>query len=251
MVTYITSKMDAVALSDIVSTIVSCYAFDVGIYLKLLLRLPSSNLFDYRIVYARWLRFCFLPLQYRSLPRFSVIKIFGRRFLLFLLPSFVMDMEKQLSHDRAIENLVKFASQLKENLSSSDSVADSSAVFAFPCWIHRPSAKLGRQIWPTENNFRRLDTELELDCLTPQGIFSFSDGLVNFVRDLKLSRDKDEELDESTMLRIIGRTEMDKEVPKLFAYDMDPFELDIARGKAARQEVIYLFQFYNFLGFFF
>lgn len=191
-------------------------------------RLPHPSLLYYRIVYARWLRFCSLPREHKSLQPFTVVKIFGRRFLLALLPFFVSELEEFVDDQdmHATEKLVEFASELGKNLANDNSIADPSALYAFPDGIHRPSTKQGRSLWSV-TNFRRSESSSEGD-----------DALL---RESRLSDpcpflDMDDEVDDSLMMRLIARTELTEKVPKPLTHKMDAFEVDVARNEVSRQE---------------
>lgn len=62
--------------------------------------MSGSTLLSYRIIYARWLRFCSLPKKHGSLRPYCVIKIFGRKFLTTLLPFFMIDVKERANFVR-------------------------------------------------------------------------------------------------------------------------------------------------------
>lgn len=56
-----------------------------------------KDLLNYRIIYARWMQFCSLPREYRSLQRYPVVKSFGRKFLILLLRYYIADLQQRSS----------------------------------------------------------------------------------------------------------------------------------------------------------
>lgn len=73
------------------------FALFMKVWLICKILVSCSSLLSYRIIYARWLRFCSLPKKHESLQPYCVIKIFGRNFLITLLPFFVTDLKERAS----------------------------------------------------------------------------------------------------------------------------------------------------------
>uniref|UniRef100_A0AAF5PHT5 histone acetyltransferase n=3 Tax=Wuchereria bancrofti TaxID=6293 RepID=A0AAF5PHT5_WUCBA len=191
-------------------------------------KLLCSNLLSYRIIYARWLRFCFLPKKHESLRPYCVIKIFGRKFLITLLPFFVIDVKEHASSlkDQVAGKLIDFASDLRKNLNCHDSVTDSSTILTFPEGVSRPTLKRGCSIWAAEAHLDMAADFLEADLAFRESEQSNSTAHLDMRR----------EFDESLMVRFIARMELTYRVSKPLVHKMDAFEVDVARSEVSRLE---------------
>ncbi|VDN05328.1 unnamed protein product [Thelazia callipaeda] len=190
-------------------------------------KLSFPNLLAYRIIYARWLRFCLLPKENKSHQSYCIIKIFGFRFLIILLPFFIYDVKKctRSVNLQVIQNLLNFASELNDILSCSNLLTDSKILYSFPDGISRPSLKRGYSVWSTESHLdvtsNILETKFprqELEHLNP-----ITQCETNF--------------DESLMLRLIARMELTNMQSKRWMSKMNVFEVDVARTEVSRLEV--------------
>ncbi|EFO25171.2 acetyltransferase [Loa loa] len=181
------------------------------------------NLLSYRIIYARWLRFCSLPKKHGSLRLYCVIKIFGRKFLITLLPFFISDVKERANFfkDQVIGKLIDFASDLRKNLSCNDSLTDSSILLTFPEGVSRPTLKRGCSVWVVEPH---------LDITA--NFFGTESEQSNSSMQLEIGR----EVDESLMVRLIARMELTYRTSKPLVHRMDAFEVDVARSEVSRLE---------------
>uniref|UniRef100_A0A1I7W160 histone acetyltransferase n=1 Tax=Loa loa TaxID=7209 RepID=A0A1I7W160_LOALO len=186
-------------------------------------KLSCPNLLSYRIIYARWLRFCSLPKKHGSLRLYCVIKIFGRKFLITLLPFFISDVKERANFfkDQVIGKLIDFASDLRKNLSCNDSLTDSSILLTFPEGVSRPTLKRGCSVWVVEPH---------LDITA--NFFGTESEQSNSSMQLEIGR----EVDESLMVRLIARMELTYRTSKPLVHRMDAFEVDVARSEVSRLE---------------
>ncbi|VDO29743.1 unnamed protein product [Onchocerca flexuosa] len=191
-------------------------------------KLSCSNLLSYRIIYARWLRFCSLPKKHGSLRPNYVIKIFGRKFLTTLLPFFIIDVKERISfvNDQVIGELIDFASELRKNLNCYDSLMDPSVLFTFPEEVPFPTFKRGYSVWAAEPHAHITANFLETDL--PIRVSEQSNS--NMHIEMK------SEIDESLMVRFIARMELTYKMSKPLVHKMDALEVDVARSEVSRLE---------------
>ncbi|CAG9533745.1 unnamed protein product [Cercopithifilaria johnstoni] len=191
-------------------------------------KLSCSSLLSYRIIYARWLRFCSLPKRHESLRPYCVIKIFGRKFLVTLLPFFVTDLKERASFvdDQVIEKVINFASDLTKNLNCNDSLTDSSVILTFPEGVPRPNLEQGCSIWAADAHL-----DISADFFETDVAFQESERSNSSTR-LEMRRD----IDESLMVRFIARMELTYRASKSLMHKMDVFEVDVARSEVSRLE---------------
>uniref|UniRef100_A0A915PCA7 histone acetyltransferase n=1 Tax=Setaria digitata TaxID=48799 RepID=A0A915PCA7_9BILA len=190
-------------------------------------KLSCPNMLSYRIIYARWLRFCLLPKEHESLRPYCVIKIFGRKFLIILLPFFVIDVKERASfmNDQMIGKLIDFISDLRKNLICGDSVTDSTMLFTFPEGT-RPTLKRGCSLWASEPC-----VDITTDFFGANLPFQESEQS-NSSMQLGMGH----EVDESLMVRFIARMELTYRVSKPLIHKMDAFEVDVTRSEVSRLE---------------
>ncbi|VBB32510.1 unnamed protein product [Acanthocheilonema viteae] len=186
-------------------------------------KLSSSSILSYRIIYARWLRFCSLPKKHESLRPYCVIKIFGRKFLITLLPFFVTDLKERATfvEHQVIEKVINFASDLRKILNCDDSLTDSSVIFTFPEGVPRPTVEQGCSIWAAEPHQDINADFFEADLTFGESKRSNS----------SIHREKKRDVDESLMVRFIARMELTYRVSKPLMHKMDVFEVDVARSE--------------------
>ncbi|MCP9265890.1 Histone acetyltransferase KAT2B [Dirofilaria immitis] len=186
-----------------------------------------TNLLSYRIIYARWLRFCSLPKKHKSLRPYCVIKIFGRKFLITLLPFFVISVKERANYvdDQIIGKLIDFASDLRKNLVCYDSLTDPSVLLTFPEGVPYPNFKRGYSVWAAEPH---LDITADVFGDLSVRVSEESNSSMPF----EIRRG----VDESLMARFIARMELTYRVSKPLLHKMDAFEVDVARSEVSRLE---------------
>ncbi|KAM3726004.1 Histone acetyltransferase KAT2B [Dirofilaria immitis] len=190
-------------------------------------KLSCTNLLSYRIIYARWLRFCSLPKKHKSLRPYCVIKIFGRKFLITLLPFFVISVKERANYvdDQIIGKLIDFASDLRKNLVCYDSLTDPSVLLTFPEGVPYPNFKRGYSVWAAEPH---LDITADVFGDLSVRVSEESNSSMPF----EIRRG----VDESLMARFIARMELTYRVSKPLLHKMDAFEVDVARSEVSRLE---------------
>uniref|UniRef100_A0A0R3RVB4 histone acetyltransferase n=1 Tax=Elaeophora elaphi TaxID=1147741 RepID=A0A0R3RVB4_9BILA len=187
-----------------------------------------SSLLSYRIIYARWLRFCSLPKKHGSLRPYCVIKIFGRKFLITLLPFFVNDLKERAGfvEDQVVEKVINFASDLRKNLDCDDLPTDSSRVLTFPEGVSRPTLEKGCSIWAAEPHLDITEDFFEADLIFRESEQSNS----------SMRPETRFDVDDSLMMRFIARMELTCRSSKPLMHKMDIFEVDVARSEVSRLE---------------
>ncbi|VDM44674.1 unnamed protein product [Toxocara canis] len=179
---------------------------------------------EHRILFARWLLFCSLPREYKSLQRFQLINTFGRKLLLLFVPRLINDLQRCRGaiDETLLDSVVEFASGLLAALLENDSISDPLTTYALPEGISIPSAKRGHSIWNACNGHL---SETASECSEESGR-SKREGLTVL-----------DDIDDETVERIVARTELKAKMPKGITYKMDAFEMDVARSEISRREV--------------
>ncbi|VDK42092.1 unnamed protein product [Anisakis simplex] len=180
---------------------------------------------EYRIVFARWLLFCSLPHEYKSLQRFQLVSTFGRKLLLLYLPKFISELERCRGtvEDGLLNNVIEFASTLLTALIQNDSISYPRTNYALPEGVRSPSVKSGLPIWSISNGHL---SETTSECSEESGRDK-SDHLTIY-----------DDIDDETMERIILRTEIAAQQSPSQPSGDDLFEIDVARTEASRREEV-------------
>uniref|UniRef100_F1KUH5 histone acetyltransferase n=2 Tax=Ascaris suum TaxID=6253 RepID=F1KUH5_ASCSU len=176
-----------------------------------------------RILFARWLLFCSLPREYKSLQRFQLVNTFGRKLLLLFVPRLINDLQRcrGVLDEALLDNVLEFGSDLLTALIENDSISDPLTTYALPDGIRTPSAKRGHSVWNVSNGHL---SETASECSEESG------------RGKRETLSAFDDIDDETMERIVAHTELKAKIPKGITYKMDAFEMDAARSETSRRE---------------